>query len=514
MNIVPVSKGLRVLAVLAAISLLGPACGGSSGASHSGGSSGTGAGGAATGGASGAGNTNVVCTVAGGSCTTDGQCCSRSCDVAAGKCASSVATCGGTGTSCAVPTDCCNLQCDTARGVCSAAAACTADGASCASPGECCSGTCTGATCQALNTACKTAGNPCTATDGGTGGCCSGLCSAGKCVLGSSFCIQPGDACARDTDCCGGACAKAGGATLGVCTDVQTTGTGQCTHDGVLCNGCGSCCSRNCGPWALTGVSVCQPGLGCKILNAFCTTNDDCCGGGGTSPEVTCQAATSSTGAALSIGVCTQNHGNQVPGGICRLTGGANACSNAQSDCECVLNPKAQCCAYDTLGLPRCLGSGSCGDGSTGVFAGQDPKCCRQAGQTCNTSAECCGLTPCVPDATGVLHCLAPKPDGGISCVATGGSCTATGDCCTGMVCNVTPGAGHGTCGQPPTSGMGGAGGGMDAGVCALYGQACNAATPCCNNVQCTYSPTNSACAGQTGCTCYNPITIGFVGTP
>ncbi len=144
----------------------------------------------------------------------------------------------------------------------------------------------------------------------------------------------------------------------------------------------------------------------------------------------------------------------------------------------------------------------------------RDSNCCRQAGQTCNTSAECCGLTPCVPDSTGALHCLAPKPDGGIACSAAGGACTATGDCCTGMVCNVTPGLGRGTWGAPPSSGAGGSGGGADAGVCALYGQACNAATPCCNNVQCTYSPTNSACDGNTGCTCYNPITIGFVGGP
>jgi len=51
------------------------------------------------------------------------------------------------------------------------------------------------------------------------------------------------------------------------------------------------------------------------------------------------------------------------------------------------------------------------------------------------------------------------------------------------------------------------------AGICALYGQACNAATPCCNNVQCTYSPKNAPCGPtDTGCTCYNPITIGFQG--
>ncbi|MFL5307600.1 MAG: hypothetical protein ACJ8F1_20440 [Polyangia bacterium] len=452
-------------------------------------------------GAGGGGGNGVICTVAGATCSTDAQCCSHACDPVAHTCGSSVGTCSGPGSSCGVATDCCNLQCDTSRGVCSTAAACTADGASCSSSATCCSGNCSGGTCAALNAACRTAGNPCSAA----GDCCSGLCTGGTCVLGASFCIQPGDVCARDTDCCGGSCAKASGATLGVCQDVATTGAGSCVHDGVLCNGCGSCCSRNCGPWALTGVNVCQPGLGCKILNSLCTTDQECCGGSGTSPEVTCTAAVSASGNAT-IGVCAQNHGNQVPGGICKLSGNANACSNAESDCECAVSPKAQCCAYDTLGLPRCLGSGACPDGSTGIFSGTDPKCCRPAGQTCNTAAECCGLAPCVPDSTGVRHCLAPKPDGGLVCVASGGTCTATGDCCTGLVCNITPGAPSGKCGPPPTPSGGG--------VCALYGQACNAATPCCNNVQCTYSPTNMPCNGQTGCTCYSPITIGFQGAP
>jgi hypothetical protein len=106
-----------------------------------------------------------------------------------------------------------------------------------------------------------------------------------------------------------------------------------------------------------------------------------------------------------------------------------------------------------------------------------------------------------VPDSTGTLRCLGGGPnDAGIVCVAAGGTCTATGDCCTGLVCNVAPGAPSGTCGTPPPA--------SDGGVCALYGQACNANVPCCNGAQCTYSPTNSACNGQTGCTCYTPIIV------
>ena len=107
--------------------------------------------------------------------------------------------------------------------------------------------------------------------------CCSGLCTNGKCALGSSWCIQPGDICGRDTDCCSGYCQRAAGATLGTCQNPSTTGAGSCQHDGVICNGCGSCCSKICGPW-VTGVDVCQPGLGCKILNSLCTSAAECCG--------------------------------------------------------------------------------------------------------------------------------------------------------------------------------------------------------------------------------------------
>jgi hypothetical protein len=66
-------------------------------------------------------------------------------------------------------------------------------------------------------------------------------------------------------------------------------------------------------------------------------------------------------------------------------------------------------------------------------------------------------------------------------------------------VCNIAPGAPSGTCGNPPS---------YDGGTptCALYGQGCGGATTCCNGAVCTYSPTNTACAGQTGCTCLIPV--------
>ncbi len=210
----------------------------------------------------------------------------------------------------------------------------------------------------------------------------------------------------------------------------------------------------------------------------------------------------------VSIGVCSQNHGNQVPGGICKLTGGANACSNAQSDCECVVSPKAQCCAYDTLGLPRCLGSGRLRRRRwrDRHLQRHRSQLLPEAGQTCNTAAECCGLTPCVPDSTGTL----PLPDHHAQrrrhrLRGEGRDLHGDRRLLHRATSATSPGGGTGTCGPPPTPPP------ADAGVCALYGQACNAGTPCCNGVQCTYSPTNTVCNGQQGCTCYNPIVIGAV---
>jgi len=411
----------------------------------------------------------------------------------AGTGGSSIGSCAGPGATCAVATDCCNFQCT--QGVCASAPSCIADNQGCTSSASCCSGACNAGTCRPLNNTCATSGNPCGPDAGATPPCCSGLCTNGKCALGASWCIQPGDVCGRDTDCCTGWCQRATGATVGVCKEPGTTGAGSCQHDGVICNGCGSCCSKICAPWPLSGIDVCQPGLGCKILNSLCTSAAECCGG--STGEVTCNPVTGPTD--ISIGVCAQNHGNQVPGGICKLPGG-NACTNAQSDCDCPVSPKVQCCAFDRLGLPRCLGSGTCSsDGGTGVYKGSDPSCCRKAGDTCSTSAECCNLAPCVPDSTGTYRCLTSTTDGGPACVRSGNTCTATGDCCAGLICFIEVGAPSGTCVPPrPTGGDGGI-------ICGLLGQNCNSDTPCCNNVPCMYAPTNTPCDGQNDCTCYTP---------
>ena len=137
--------------------------------------------------------------------------------------------------------------------------------------------------------------------------------------------------------------------------------------------------------------------------------------------------------------------------------------------------------------------------------AGPIPSAAGKAGQTCNTAAECCGLTPCVPDSTGTLRCLTTTPnDGGIVCVAKGGGCTATGDCCTGYVCAID--GETWTCGlpsMPPPA---------DAGVCALYGQALQRRNPLLQRRAVhLLADQQRVCNGQQGCTCYDPIMIGAV---
>ena len=81
-----------------------------------------------------------------------------------------------------------------------------------------------------------------------------------------------------------------------------------------------------------------------------------------------------------------------MAGGICGLAGG-NARGNAQHDCNCPVDPKIQCCGFDTLGLPRCCGLGACG--------GTDGLTCALYGQGCNAGVPCCNGVQCTYSPTG-----------------------------------------------------------------------------------------------------------------
>lgn len=479
------------LAIIVTATVIWTGCGGSSTSADSPGGAGTEASGRAgqavagfTQGHAGSGPAGS-CLAVGDACQGGTECCSGACDANAG-CVSNLTQCAGPGASCSASTDCCSSSC--VGGTCSAEQ-CVSDGKACTESDACCSGSCSDdQTCTALNDRCKTGGNECASN----GDCCSGLCDDSQhCQLSSSFCIQPGDSCSRDGDCCTANCSIADGHTLGVCA-APPKGPAYCDKvDGMLCNGCGDCCSRLCAPGP-SGVSICQPASGCHVTGDLCTQDTDCCGGDATSGLPGAGNGRCQIEAGAKVGICTNpvNGGKNAcnpEGNVCHyLADQGYACnsSSARSDCCGPETPKALMCKLDALGVPRCLGIGEC----------------HERGDVCASAADCCNHVPCVPDGKGALHCL---DDG--ACVPSGGSCTINGDCCPGGLCHREPGSTVGSCTSsgPPPNGSGGAGsgGGSSSGgastagnggsagtpaVCAQYGQICGQDADCCNDVPCT----------------------------
>jgi hypothetical protein len=331
-----------------------------------------------------------------------------------------------------------------------------------------------------------------------------------------------------------------------VCQTIATTGAGSCTQDGVVCEGCTSCCSRQCAPYAQSGVKICQPASGCRLTNDLCQKKGDCCGGDPTAQTENPGNVECNLDPALSppLGTCGNPNGCQARGNICGRKDGTNLCGgNAREDCCDCPPPKFNCCKPDLVGIFRCFGGGSttCPNGYTGKAP-----CCIAGGDRCEFSAECCGGTPCVPDSQGVLRCLV-KPPGGTACVPTDGACTTTGDCCAGMTCNITPGQTFGSCAAPPpppppptpdsgTSPTDDGGAPTDDGAipvdganptddggtpldaedaalppppppaCGFYGQACSAASACCTGLTCVVAGTITACDAESSCVCVQII--------
>jgi hypothetical protein len=428
------------------------------------------------------------CKLVAQTCASSGDCCSLNCNTTTKQCEPPLNKCSPSGTACITGNECCTLSC--VGSTCSTKL-CVADNGACAVDGECCGGKCApdgkgGGICTPLNPGGpKTDGNPCaTNTD-----CASKLCSGGICVS-SSFCGQNGEQCAADTDCCGGACTKAAGSTLGTCGLTKASGAGGCDPAGTTCTSSGAacgqpCCSRSCAPYAATKVSVCQPASGCHLTGDLCRADSDCCGWSG-SPDpkmgvVTCRKDVSTQ----EFGLCDKGQGCTEPGTLCGQVGGVAVCSASNSCCDpvgkpsnyCQSNP-SNCCAFDNLGVPRCLVAPR--DCATAVIT---------TATVCATSADCCGK-PCIDNKCGT------------TCVPSGGACSASADCCAGLPCAITPGSTKGVCGgtlapdggvvPPPADGGvvitqdGGTAG--DGGVCALYGQGCTMTSDCCNpnsGVQC-----------------------------
>lgn len=432
----------------------------------------------------------LSCAPNGKSCTTSLDCCSASCIALEGGaqvCGPPI-DCTPTGSACTTASECCGLSCK--EGLCQKCVADSPTPGDCTTNADCCSQNCSNGKCAPVpvpgggTPTCRTSGNPCTAA----AECCSKVCNGGVCA-DVSFCTQNGDICSRDFECCGGSCAKAAGSTVGRCATVAGP-SGGCEPTGTVCTGGGGdfacdnkCCSRSCGPYgAVSGVKVCQPPSGCLPEYELCRTNADCCGGPGrpqnqtSHPEsVTCDRK----GTSAEFGRCEKAKDCSPPGAVCKL--GSEACGVNNRCCNpdgfasdyCQSNPD-RCCAKDALGIPRCLVKPIDCTGMTG----DKP----EAGDTCATSADCCGM-PCVGNKCGG------------SCVPKGGACTVAADCCSGLPCTVPAGSTTGVCGgdlqpdggvAPPPDAGGGGGSDGGAGDCALYGQECTANGDCCNAVPCT----------------------------
>jgi hypothetical protein len=233
------------------------------------------------------------------------------------------------------------------------------------------------------------------------------------------------------------------------------------------------------------------------VTGDLCRRDEDCCGGDETSGlpgagNVTCEIEDGRT-----VGICRNPMSCNPQGNVCHYQDYACSISSARANCCGALGASRDGCQLDALGVPRCNG------------IGDD---CRVTGDTCASAADCCNLTPCVPDNMGVLRC------GSGPCVMRTGSCSINGDCCPGNICIRPPGSTMGTCngGTGGTGGSGGAGGtggagagagGMAGGtggmggtggagtggsggsggrVCSEYGQICSGNSDCCNAVPCS----------------------------
>lgn len=421
------------------------------------------------------GATSAACAAFGLPCQSGFDCCSGLCNSDSGVCVSVINHCQPEGASCSGATDCCNLSCS--GGKCGTVQ-CASDAADCTSDGECCGQKCTGGVCSALNLACKTAGNSCsTGAD-----CCSTLCKDGYCALGASYCVQNGDVCARASDCCSSVCTLAAGAAVGTCGAPLAVPANCDGVEGTVCNDCGSCCSRLCAPFGPTGVKICQPASGCRVVGELCLEDTDCCGGDATADLPGAGNGSCDKPAGSPVGRCRNAQSCSPQGNICHYKDYICDVSSAPNKC-CDGVGNSGVCQLDTLGVPRCNGLGTT---------------CRAPGEQCALADDCCNDVPCVRDPTGVLRC---STDG--ECVAKGGACTISGDCCPGSTCIRAAGSTSGTCGTLVTGGAGGASGsGGSSGtstasggqtstttavtVCAEYGQQCSVTGDCCNGVPCT----------------------------
>jgi hypothetical protein len=224
----------------------------------------------------------------------------------------------------------------------------------------------------------------------------------------------------------------------------------------------------------------------------ICRQDSDCCGGPGvpTAPSPNGKPVHCNIPDGGTVGVCANPQSCKPNGDVCRLQ--KNSC-NATDDCCSGNVQQNDTCHQDILGVPRCSYAGFADGGG-----------CVPSNGACASSADCCNLTPCVPNPSYTPGGNQPEfVCNATQCVATSGGCTTNADCCPGNICYLPGGAAKGTCNPllPPPPSDGGSEGGTandagsstggdggltlsDGGVCSLYGQTCSQPSDCCNTAK------------------------------
>lgn len=458
-----------------------------------------------------------TCIPTGTSCGGDaGRCCSGVCT--SGACAALPGgTCKTLGERCTAATDCCSKSCQGAAGAtpgwCSPAYTCNATSDVCTRPEDCCSGLCSataGGTGRCLDASgdCTQDGVPCE----NDSNCCTKKCvdlgTGTKVCQPAGGCRMTGNFCDRTAACCGGTdpadpgtgpndppgpspygvfCDGIGQRPGPTEYDTRTQDSRTCTR-GTSCNPPGNICgykaSQNCCYDGGSGKEVCKPDsngilrcfggpvnatcpsgwdatdpLCCIQPGAVCQFRDQCCDGAPCVPDAAgilrCAAGSE---ACLARGAGCAPGTSPDPcctGTTCTATEAGGSCQDAWTcvadGASCSTSDPGACCSGACVASVSDPATGTCGQ-------------CAANGSGCSRDSQCC--SGACDASAGV--CVAP-------CVGSAGSCTVDGDCCSGLTCDVPPGATSGTCSSTST--------------CAATGGTCAADADCCKAAegeQCT----------------------------
>jgi hypothetical protein len=298
--------------------------------------------------------------LAGGACTSAGDCVSDICEdgvCCAGPCSGTCKTCqAGSGVCIAMkgaedPNTCAGTQ------SCDAAGACKKkNGQSCGAAGECASGSCVDGYC--CNNACN-----------GTCDACNQPGALGTCVVKAG----PGSpACANNFACDG----TASSCPTSCTSDVQCATTAYCAKNGT-------CQPRRAVGQSCESATDCKSGA-CRVCSSGNCVDGVCCD----KPcDGACEACSSARKVSGTDGICGFAKGGTNPRGACVADANPNSCKadgfcDGNGNCRLHAPPTTPCgptsCAGNTLTGKTCDGSGACVSGST-----------------------TCGLNKCVADTLG-----------------------------------------------------------------------------------------------------------------